>query len=590
MKSFAHIAVVLSGALWVVSPSSALSQAPVAVAPLTAAQFIPICAKYQVSPQTCNLLNQWTSAPDPKGHFAPLKHPTEDLQTLAAALAPVVLVKTVENGITSQAYTQLQTALQEASTSASVTQVGGSATAPGSTNLVTKPTTSDFISIASESGAFTDTVNGSTATIQANALGLTKYLNGLPVFARWDTGGADALQPLNFTVTLNIAQSGSTVAPTAGTATSVTPASLASLFIPSNDATLSSFGANYVLYRRFNPQSDPARKAWEKAVTANLATLNTNTIAIKTALNAFLGAGFDSVTFETTTNPSLATDFTTWTTVAQAASATADATIAKTPADAVAAQEARLETIAAAYKKYLTAYSNALLATPAAVTNAQAFLKAIDSFQSEVYSVLDQARGEPLVTIGYTYTPSAQMPDTHNFTASGGFTFGKAAPTATPKKVSAFTLSGAQLTGNFTAALFGSRPSSATYGLLKDVQGSGEFDLPFGGTTAQPLGTFSLAGYAQYQYSATVLNITSANELPGTNIALPANSQAYLGTPGWLGVVQGKFVFNLKQGLSIPIAVKWSNKTDLLQANDVRGQFGISYDFSALSSLIKPPS
>ena len=56
-----------------------------------------------------------------------------------------------------------------------VTQVGGAPTASGSTNLVSKPTTTDFISLASESGAFTDTVNGTTTTIQANALGLTKY-------------------------------------------------------------------------------------------------------------------------------------------------------------------------------------------------------------------------------------------------------------------------------------------------------------------------------------------------------------------------------------------------------------------------------
>jgi hypothetical protein len=53
-------------------------------------------------------------------------------------------------------------------------------------------------------------------------------------------------------------------------------------------------------------------------------------------------------------------------------------------------------------------------------------------------------------------------------------------------------------------------------------------------------------------------------------------------------VAQGKLTINLKKGLSIPVAVKWSNKTDLLKGDDVRGQVGLSYDLSALSKLISP--
>src|SRR5207302_7765954 len=115
---------------------------------------------------------------------------------------------------------------------------------------------------------------------------------------------------------------------------------------------------------------------------------------------------------------------------------------------------------------------------------------------------------------------------------------------------------------------------------------SGEFDKPFGGTVADPRGTWSIAGYGQYQYDPTVLKITAGNLVPGTNIALPGDAEVLLGTAGWLGVVQGKVVINLKKGLTLPVALKWSNKTDLLKGNDVRGQFGLSYDLSALSKLI----
>jgi hypothetical protein len=41
-------------------------------------------------------------------------------------------------------------------------------------------------------------------------------------------------------------------------------------------------------------------------------------------------------------------------------------------------------------------------------------------------------------------------------------------------------------------------------------------------------------------------------------------------------------------GVAFRIAPKWSNKTDLINAHDVRGQIGLSYDLSALPKLISP--
>jgi hypothetical protein len=75
--------------------------------------------------------------------------------------------------------------------------------------------------------------------------------------------------------------------------------------------------------------------------------------------------------------------------------------------------------------------------------------------------------------------------------------------------------------------------------------------------------------------------------IPGTNISVPQNSQVFTSTPGWIGVAQTKLVFNIGKGTSIPVAVKWSNKTDLLTGSDWKGQFGLSYDLSALSSILQ---
>jgi hypothetical protein len=188
-------------------------------------------------------------------------------------------------------------------------------------------------------------------------------------------------------------------------------------------------------------------------------------------------------------------------------------------------------------------------------------------------TVLDTARGS-LATFKYTYSTLPGKPATHDATAVIGYVWGKSDE-------------GAQLTFNASGSWFASIPTGAKYGRVKDYQISGEFDQPIGADRSSPRAIFSVAGYGQYQYAANVLKVTVANVVPGTNISVPPNSQVFTSTPGWIGVAQTKLVFNIGKGTSIPIAVKWSNKTDLLTGSDWKGQFGISYDLSALSSILK---
>jgi hypothetical protein len=239
----------------------------------------------------------------------------------------------------------------------------------------------------------------------------------------------------------------------------------------------------------------------------------------------------------------------------------------------------------AAYAAYEDACSTYILARPGAPSLALKLNDTLNAYQNAVYGAFDAARGKPLLAGTYSYSTPVQTPATHAGTVALSYLFkGKSDPND-PKVRDFWT--GDQLTGNFTASWYASVPAGATYGRFRDTQLSMEFDKPFGGTVSSPIGTWSLAGYGQYQYDPTVINVTAGNLAPGTNITLPSNAQALLGTAGWTGVVQGKVVINLKQGLNIPLAIKWSNRTDLLtNANDVRGQIGVSYDLSALKSLI----
>jgi len=529
-----------------------------------------ICARYDQTARCDQLFSEFSAQHlISQGKRTGLDTLTGDPGTLLKRLAPRAILQQLKTDLNlrAKASEAAQTALQTISTSAATNQNGGAPTASGSTNLVSKPTTTDFISMAAESGAFTDTLNGTTMTIQANGLGLIKYFGNQPVFQRWESKYADLIQPLTFTVTLNVAQSGSTTAPTAGSANATTPPSIASVLLPTNNASFSSFGVNYAVYRPYNPQDKNFRKNWDAALTSN-----------QSALDAAIAVIREN---EQTLAPSIEKSQPTEQQKAQWHKAAKDAE------DAFDAHKGgdnkNFEKFVAAYTQYENAFIDAFLASSPDVPKQVLELgKALDAFRDVVYTVLDKARGKPLATLSYLYSSPQDKPATHSFTAVLSYLF----KGDDPKNRTALT--GAQLTANFTTAIYASLPAGAQYGRLRDFQLSGEFDKPFGGTPDEPRGTWSLAGYGQYQYDPTVLNITAGNLVPGTNIPLPGDAQVLLGTAGWLGVAQGKLTINLKKGLSIPVAVKWSNKTDLLKGDDVRGQVGLSYDLSALSKLISP--
>ncbi|MGB9122942.1 MAG: hypothetical protein WCE73_20170 [Candidatus Angelobacter sp.] len=492
-----------------------------------------------------------------------LDTPFAQTDDFAARVAPKALLKLLESSVVQQ------TARQVLSTSAANTQIGGAPTATGSTNLVSKPTTTDFISAAAESGAFTDTINGTTMTIQANALGLTKYFYNKPIFEQWRSRYADVIQPLSFTVTLNVAQTGSTSATTTAPANPSTPASITSVLLPTNNASFSSFGVNYSVHRPYSPQDPKFLTSWKSALTSNHAALQDAGKRIAADVyKLFPQDVFKDIQKKmqgTGPQPEEGTPMADW------------------HRDGTAAEQAgNFDAFVTAYSTYEDKYAQALLDSPDAPKNLLALSQAIDAFTQVVYNVLDDARGKPLATLSYLYSTPQDKPATHSFTAVVSYLF----KGDDPKKRTPLT--GAQLTANFTTSIYASLPAGAAYGRLRDFQLSGEFDKPFGGTPDEPRGTWSLAGYGQYQYDPTVLTITAGNLVPGTNIPLPGDAQVLLGTAGWLAVAQGKLVINLKKGLSIPVAVKWSNKTDLLKGDDVRGQVGLSYDLSALSKLISP--
>lgn len=470
------------------------------------------------------------------------------LQDPFGALTPFIV------GIRQRAFERFvgQSALNEAaqilSTKSAVNQTGAVASSSGSTNLVTKPTTTDLISLAAESGAFTDTVNGNSLTAQANADGLRRYLAGEP-FASLSPSRIDYLDHLTLATTFTVAQNGSTSVPTSGSAVPSTP-SVTDVILPSNNVSFDALTANYELYRPYNPHSKAFLDAWHKAIKQKAAALASATTAVERA-----------VMKATSARVAVEKDL--------------EFVKARSRWVSAAQQDENSHNFTQFVKDY-TAFTDAFAAAlekadpkiDATLLSINSALQALREVNDEV---LNTARGTPLFTISYTYSTPQNKPATHTLTFAGAYVFRG--------------WNGAQLTGNMAGTWFAALPAGATYGRVQSYQFSAEYDQPIGPPTA-PRAIFSLAGYGQYQYNPTVLNITTANLAPGTNIVLPNNAQVLLGTAGWLTVAQAKLVFNVGKGLSIPVAFKWSNKTDLLPESNWKGQFGVTYDLSALPAIL----
>ncbi len=471
--------------------------------------------------------------------------PLGDVKALGADMAPralrAVLGAQAKSALKTAAEQAGQRALQTISVAGAVNQANGAVATSGSTDLAAKPTTTDFLSVAEATGGFTQTQNGSAVTVQADALGMTKYLGNAPVFARMNGWVADWLQPLTVAVTVNLAQSEAANVSASGGVT----AAIGTVVEPATSGTLNAVSVNYEVYRRYSPQDKKFAAAWRAALTANQTALAAAGSAVARAVNAMVvgvssGDGLAKLQ-------------------ASGQAWAKDGKSAERAGDFAA--------FAAAYERYRDAVADLLLAGDgAAAVNGMNL--ALEAEQEATLKVLDEARGKPLATVGYVYSTPTGEPATHSFSL-----------------VLAEVLhGGAQVTGNFAAEIYGRVPTGASYGRLRDVQLAAELDRPVGGTAANPRATVSVAGYGQYQYAAAVLNVSASNVAPGT--AIPVSGQVLAGEAGWLGVAQAKLTLHLRPGLELPLAMKWSNRTELESASDVRGQFGLSFDLSALSRLV----
>jgi hypothetical protein len=94
---------------------------------------------------------------------------------------------------------------------------------------------------------------------------------------------------------------------------------------------------------------------------------------------------------------------------------------------------------------------------------------------------------------------------------------------------------------------------------------------------------FSLAGYYQYMADKALISISEGVVAPGTTIPLPGQASVLLAEKGHIGIVQAKVTFSLKGSpVRFPVALTWSNRTELVTESDLRGNVGITLDLDSL--------
>jgi len=225
-------------------------------------------------------------------------------------------------------------------------------------------------------------------------------------------------------------------------------------------------------------------------------------------------------------------------------------------------------TLADYFDNYFSTASEQAFQEPALEVDVLQAVQSRAMYRKAWFDALDQAAGT-LLTLEYNYNRPLNQPFTHNLKLILGYDFG---------------IRGT-LTFNGAVSLYDSVPPAAKFGRVHYGQVSTQYDRTLSGKDRSVQTQLSLAGYWQYQPEPSVLNIAAGTLVPGTDIPLPNGTQEFVGTAGSLWVTQAKLTIKASQGISVPIGISWSNKTDLLQGSRVGAQFGLSYNFSSLASL-----
>jgi len=445
-------------------------------------------------------------------------------------------------------------------------QAGASATSGGTASAAEKAGISGLVTAALESGALTQTLDQNLFTVRGNAEGLFRFLSGQDVipmcFNPTDTScDPSPLNNLEFTASFDVSKSNTQTVSGQDTSSGTTLAAL----LTSDKRQFSSASARFAIINSRDLRSKSYRDAWSAWFSQNY--------------KALMQAGSDLLAAEDQIFLKIQTE----------------------DANGRAVQPGDSQSV---YQVWLRNANSALLAVaPRTAAGVRAVLKqqldlliaqmrslhpdlddrvvAARSAYSRYYANTSagfELGNQPMLTLEGSYEKPSLQPDLVN---------AKLVFAWSPKKMG--TVNPGTLTLNGGVSIYTSPQPKDTIGNTSrwhDAQFAIQFDRPI---DSKALSTLTIGGYFQYQISPGLVNIPAgAVSPPGTTITLPPNGAQILSQRGTIAVVQASVTLQLpNSGIRVPIGISWSNRTELLTGNEIRGHIGFSFDTHSILLLGK---
>jgi len=417
-------------------------------------------------------------------------------------------------------------------------QVGSSAGASGVTSLLSSVAAPALIGFGVEYGSILQSTTGNTTTLRANLLGVSRMLLGqeqFPYCAEIDQKNCEPVSRWlrRFSGSTSFENVNSTTTTGSATPTGSTTPTVVDLF--GNGFRMASWGARLDITK--NDPSDPGFRDRFKGAIDTLRNSNAPA-SLAQSMDALFG------------DPAITPVYTAW----------------------------QLETVnilqqatQAEFKQKLAQQLDLLIdkltaASPAFVAKVAAVRQSSLNYFFERDKLLQEIQSYKF-SVEYTNLHAQNQPTTSNVRLIFSHQ-----PSVAP------TL----LTFNAALTWYNSLPAATSTGRLRDVQAAGQLDRRLGVIPNLGNAVLTLAGYYQWMKEDALITIGPGNVAPGSGIILPGTAATLLGTKGNIGVVQGRLTLPVSNTIKIPLSVTWSNRKELINESETRGQVGITFDLDSL--------
>jgi hypothetical protein len=421
---------------------------------------------------------------------------------------------------------------------------GSGPNASGSASAVAQAGVTSFLSIGVDTGAMSQAINGTTATVSGNTDSVTRVLLGREPFPYCAPGqlscGTSVLKDLALSASFDMSRGGTTSVSASGGTT--TPSAGTQTFdLQTAGRQFSGATLKYVFANPQDVRSKAFQQQWTDFYNTNRAQFQKAGASLLQALGPAVDPLLKSPTYDALQSP----------------------------------YELKLlgslnsgGDLFAVFREYL----DALLAlarslSPDFDAQVQSAIRGYMQYFAAVRPLIASVVSKPVFSAEYDYQRPASQPDLHHFSILS--TFNPFGPNGS-------------MSVNAAATAYVNAKDAMTYGRWRDIQASLQLERRLGDLVNHPA-TFSLSGYYQYMLTPGLLKIGSGNLAPGTTIDLGQTAAVALAPKGSIWIAEAKVTLTIKSsGAEIPFAITRANRTDLINAPEVRGHVGLTFDFGKL--------